>query len=117
MPMIRRTTLVALVMLGLSSLALAASEDPKDWPAAYANLPKGTVIVKALIGTDGGVREVSLARSSGRPDLDDKALDVIRQRHFKPPMKNGAPASGYAYIPVAFSPMPPPPDAAHDASK
>lgn len=60
----------------------------------------GTVLVKALVGTDGLVRATRIARSI--PELDSAAMACVRQWKFKPAMSSGVPVATWTDVPVRF---------------
>jgi periplasmic protein TonB len=64
-----------------------------DYPPLSVKLSEeGTVLVKVLIMPDGSVGDVQLAKSSGFQRLDDKTLDIIKNRwHYSPPTREGKP--------------------------
>jgi len=61
---------------------------------------EGVVILEAVIGEDGSVRDVRLLRSV--PLLDGAAMDAIRQWRFSPTLLNGQPVPVVMTITVAF---------------
>ncbi len=61
----------------------------------------GTVIVQALVGKDGGVRDAIALR--GPQPLYDAALDAVWQWVFKPALSNHKPVAVWVAIPVKFS--------------
>ena len=60
----------------------ANCERPKLPASAERRRLSGDVILALLIGVDGKVAEVRIARSSGTPILDQAALEGARQCHF-----------------------------------
>ena len=64
---------------------------------------KGQVVVRFLVGKDGGVESFSLARSSGNNALDQAALKAAGGFRFRPGLDGyGRPIRCYAYQPFAF---------------
>ena len=64
---------------------------------------EGTAVVRFLIGKDGGVEDLTLARSSGNGSLDQAALNAARGFRFRPGLDGyGRPVRCYAYQPFAF---------------
>ena len=63
------------------------------YPAIKVHLGnEGTTFVNVTVGTDGSVKNVTLAQSSGHQELDEAAVDCIATRwHFKPAMQDGQP--------------------------
>lgn len=62
---------------------------------------QGTVIVQALISTDGLVKKVVVSQSV--PGLDEAAASAIRQWRFRPAIWRGEPITIWAALPVKFS--------------
>ena len=63
---------------------------------------EGTVIVQALVGVDGRVRNTTVIKSI--PGLDDAALEAVRQWVFKPASTGGKPVAVWVAVPVRFPP-------------
>jgi TonB family protein len=62
---------------------------------------EGTVIVMALIGRDGRVKDTQIKRSI--PELDDYAIAAVKQWRFAPARTKGKPLAVWVAIPVKFS--------------
>jgi len=69
--------------------------------AARQQQIEGTVVVQALVGRDGLVKEAFVARSV--PGLDDAALAAVRQWRFRPALAKGQPVAVWVAVPVRFS--------------
>jgi protein TonB len=69
-------------------------------PLARAAGVQGLVILEAVIGEDGGVRDVRVLRSA--PLLDQAAMEAVRQWRFTPTLLNGEPVPVVMTITVAF---------------
>lgn len=61
----------------------------------------GTVMVQALVGTDGRVKDTKIVKSI--PELDAAAIAAVRQWIFKPALSKGAPVAVWVAVPVKFS--------------
>jgi protein TonB len=61
---------------------------------------RGIVILEAVIGEDGAVRDVRVLRSL--PLLDEAAIDAVRQWRFTPTLLNGRPVPVVITVTVAF---------------
>ena len=61
----------------------------------------GTVMVKALVARDGRVVDAKVASSI--PELDDAAIQSVRQWEFKPAMNKGQPIAVWVMIPIKFT--------------
>lgn len=78
----------------------AAVKYPEE---ARARGEQGTVQVKALVGTDGKVTEVSAeAGQAASPVLVEAALAAVRQWTFEPARSGGQPCAVWIVVPVAF---------------
>jgi TonB family protein len=62
---------------------------------------EGKVLVQALVGVDGIVKDTRVV--SGAPMLKDAAEQAVRQYRFKPALEKGSPVACWVAIPVAFS--------------
>ena len=72
---------------------------PKDAKAAHID---GTVLVKFVIGTNGGVQEVEVEKGVF-PSLDAEAVRVIKSSpKWKPAIKDGRPVRMVYHLPVIF---------------
>jgi len=73
-------------------------------PRVPANLPvtkeHATVMVNALVGDDGHVREARVA--SAASTLDAAALDAVRGATFRAPTRDGRATTGWVRVPVRF---------------
>jgi periplasmic protein TonB len=70
--------------------------------AAKQARASGTVQVRAVVETDGRVREVKVDRSSGHASLDKAATDAMRAALFKPYMHNGIARAAVVIVPMDF---------------
>jgi len=71
-------------------------------PLARAARVQGIVILEAVIGEDGGVRDVRILRPVN-PLLDAAAADAVRQWRFTPTLLNGQPVPVVMSVTVAFT--------------
>ena len=72
------------------------------YPAAAAAAGiEGIVIIEAIIGTDGAVKNAKILRSV--PGLDQAALDAIQQWRFTPTLLNGRPVEIVMTVDVTFT--------------
>ena len=123
--LVRALVLVtAVAVVGSTSLAVAAAQqDPqkqtvrvggtvkepkkiKDVAPVYpeeakANKIQGVVIVEALIGTDGKVKEAKVLRPV--PVLEKAALEAVQQWEYTPTLLNGEPVEVIMTITVNFT--------------
>src|SRR6185436_20020287 len=69
---------------------------------ARANGTQGSITVRALVGSDGLVKEVRIIK--GLPDgLNEEAQRSVYQMQFKPAMKDGQPVSFWLALEVKFN--------------
>ena len=81
------------------------------WVAAHLKYPKeakqagieGTVLVKFVVGKNGGIQEIEVLQGA-HPVLDAEAVRVVRSSpKWKPGIKDGRPVRVTYRIPVKFS--------------
>jgi len=78
---------------------------PPKYPVQALRLhQQGTVILKVFVGIDGHAQEVTVEKSSGARILDQAAIDAVKTWIFNPGLKNGQPSTGYALVPISFTP-------------
>jgi len=76
--------------------------DP-DYPAAAKIAGKeGQVVLQAVVGVDGKVRDVKVLKSVHKL-LDEAALKAVRQYEYTPGKRNGVPEAVTLKIPVSFT--------------
>ena len=74
---------------------------PQYPPEAGRARIEGTVVLMAVIGTDGSVKDVRL--ESGLPILAQAAIDAVKQWHYKPYMVDGEPVEVDSRITINFT--------------
>ena len=62
---------------------------------------EGTVVVQALVGKDGKVKDTKVVKSV--PVLDDAAVAAVKKWVFKPALSNNKPVAVWVAVPVKFS--------------
>jgi TonB family protein len=86
----------------VEELPEALTKVPPAYPAeARRAKVEGTVLVQALVGKDGRVRDTKIVRSI--PELDDAAVAAVRQWVFKPALAKGSPVAVWVAVPVRFT--------------
>jgi protein TonB len=83
-----------------SRAMLLKQVDPEYPPIAIPQRLQGTVILQALVGADGSVRDLKLVR--GYFLLGRAAFDAVRQWRFKPYSQNGKPTDFQTYVTINF---------------
>lgn len=79
------------------------SGDPPSYPMqSRRNKEQGLVELLVLIGVDGRVETISVARSSGFPRLDKAALHAVRKWRWAPTVERGQPVQVRGIIPIPF---------------
>ena len=68
---------------------------------ALSDQARGTVLIEAVVGTDGKVQEAKVIHSV--PLLDQAALDAVRQWEFTPSRLNGVPVAVIITVIVQFA--------------
>jgi TonB family protein len=64
---------------------------------------EGTVLVRAMVDQLGRVVEAFPAEPGGSPELDQAAVEAVRQWRFRPAMSAGQPVVVWVVVPVEFS--------------
>lgn len=67
-----------------------------------ASQARGTVVVRITLRADGSLERAEVAASSGRPQLDEAALRLIRQTTFPPPPPGFTSAERTYLAPIRF---------------
>ncbi len=75
---------------GVSAPRPLSDPDPEYSEEARKAKYQGTVVLWVIVGPDGKVRDVRVARSLGM-GLDEKAIEAVRQWRFEPAKKDGQP--------------------------
>jgi TonB family protein len=86
---------------GVSQAMIESKVSPTYPPEARAARVQGSVILKAIIGKDGTVQNLSLI--SGDPLLASAAMDAVRQWKYRPYLLNGNPVKVDTQITVNFT--------------
>ncbi len=86
---------------GVSAPRPLYDPDPEYSEEARKAKYQGTVVLWVIVGPDGKVRDVRIARSLGM-GLDEKAMEAVRQWRFEPAKKDGQPVPVQVSIEVNF---------------
>jgi protein TonB len=86
----------------VEELPEAIERPAPDYPAEARRAGvEGTVIVQALVGRDGRVKDARIVKTV--PGLDEAAEACVRRWRFKPAMSKGQPVAVWVAIPVKFT--------------
>ena len=86
---------------GVSAPRLIYGPDPEFSEEARKAKYQGTVVLWAVIGVDGRVRDIRINRSLGM-GLDEKAVEAVRNWRFEPGRKDGVPVAVQVGVEVNF---------------
>jgi protein TonB len=89
------------VAAGVAEANLIHDVPPQYPPEAGRKRIEGTVVLLAVIGTDGSVKDVRV--ESGSPLLAQAAIDAVKQWRYKPYLLNGVPVEIDSRITVNFT--------------
>ena len=82
---------------------LASNVRPPYPPEALLRGVEGRVVLRVVVGEDGGVQSAAVETSSGDTSLDQSALTTIRYRwHFEPARRAGMPVAMEVRVPIRF---------------
>ncbi len=95
--------------------AVAAADSEPVFNAAYLNNPapyypksakrrgiQGKVLLSVLVKKDGTAGDIQVSKSSGSNDLDEAALDAVKQWKFIPAKNKGSIVEAKVIVPVEF---------------
>jgi protein TonB len=86
----------------VEELPEAITRVPPEYPEiARASGMEGTVMLQALVGKDGKVKDVRVVKSI--PVLDDAAVKAVKGWVFKPALSNNKPVAVWVAVPVRFT--------------
>jgi periplasmic protein TonB len=77
--------------------------EPEYIEKAHKERQQGTVLINMVVGSDGLPREVKVYRSLSA-DLDESAVNAVKQWKFAPGTKNGEPAAVQIVVELSFHP-------------
>jgi TonB family protein len=79
------------------------SPDPKFPKKARKGHKKGEIVFSLVVGADGIPRDIKLMRGLS-PELDEAALDALKEWRFTPGMKDGKPVAVQVTVQINFIP-------------
>ncbi|MCL7714049.1 energy transducer TonB [Stenotrophomonas mori] len=89
----------------------ALQTPPPDYPVELAcSGVGGQSVLKVVVGPEGAPTDVALQASSGNSQLDDAAIQRVREWKFKAATRNGQAVATTIQVPVSFRPPTPKPD-------
>ena len=89
---------------GVSAPAIRYQTRPQYTPEAMRAKIQGVVLLSAVVGRDGTLRDIRVARSlDGAFGLDQQAIACVRQWRFRPGTRQGKPVAVHVTIEVAFN--------------
>lgn len=84
------------------SSRMVSAPSPKYPVESRRRKEQGTVFLSVLVGTDGGVAEIGVSRSSGSSRLDKAALEAVRRWRWSPTMRAGAAVMVRGIVDIPF---------------
>ncbi|MDZ3832668.1 MAG: energy transducer TonB [Sphingopyxis sp.] len=76
---------------------------PPRYPRESRRLrEQGTVVLRVLLGADGKVADIGVAKSSGHGRLDAAALDAVRKWRWRPTLRQGEPVQVRGSVEIPF---------------
>ena len=88
---------------GMDSLYLYLAENLQYPEALKDGKVEGTTLVQFVVGVDGEISNVTVAQSSGYPEMDEEAVRVVESfPNWKPAAKNGEVIAMKTQLPVRF---------------
>lgn len=79
------------------------SGNPPRYPTeSRRQREQGTVVLALMLGVDGRVENISVARSSGHSRLDDAALRAVRKWRWAPTLQGGQPVMVRGQVEIPF---------------
>lgn len=85
--------------------AIASTHTQPPYPMTARRIgEQGTVVLSITISTDGSVQNVSVAQSSGNADLDQAAVEWVKDHwRYKPATRDGQPVVSQSEAKVVFN--------------
>ena len=88
---------------GLTPPQIQKAPDPVYPEAARRINFGGTVIIRAIIGTDGNVKQAEILKGLGKFGMDEAALDAVKKRVYTPGVLEGRPVEVISTIRIVFT--------------
>lgn len=81
---------------------MVAGNPPRYPVESRRRKEQGTVELLLILGIDGAVESISVAKTSGFARLDDAALSAVRRWRWQPTSRNGAPVKVRGVVEIPF---------------
>jgi protein TonB len=75
---------------------------PRYPPSALRRHEEGEVTLRVLVGIDGTPIRIEVEKSSRSRDLDQAAIEAVKQWRFNPSVRDGRAVEGWALVPISF---------------
>ena len=94
----------SIVQGGNLSAQMVSGKPPRYPVESRRKREQGTVLLALIVGLDGAVEKISVAKSSGFSRLDDAAYDAVRRWRWRPLTEGGQAVrvKGVVEIPVVI---------------
>lgn len=90
------------VSAGDLSASMVHAPPPRYPRESRRQREQGAVLLTVLLGTDGSVADISVAKSSGHRRLDDAALSAVRKWRWRPTIRQGQPVQVRGSVEIPF---------------
>lgn len=90
------------VSAGDLSSSMIHAPSPRYPTESRRKREQGTVLLAVVLGPDGNVADIRIARSSGHSRLDEAALRAVRRWRWSPTIRNGEAVQVRGTVPVDF---------------
>ena len=86
----------------MSGLASLGNPPPEYPPLALRRSWEGTVVLRIKVLPNGRAGTVEVTKSSGKPQLDEAAVEAVRNWKFIPAKRGETPIEGFATQTIDF---------------
>jgi protein TonB len=84
------------------STKMVSAKPPRYPIESRRKREQGIVVLRLLLGFDGAVAEIAVARSSGFERLDEAAIDAVRRWRWSPTLQDGAAVQVRGMVEIPF---------------
>lgn len=92
----------SIVQGGDLSAQMVSGKPPRYPIESRRKREQGTVLLSLIVGLDGAVEKISVAKSSGFSRLDDAAYDAVRRWRWRPMVESGQPVRVKGIVEIPF---------------